>query len=613
MNSKKSLLKFQIGPVQDFIAAARSTRDLWSGSYLLSSIAAAALRELKAQGGEVIFPHIENQPLVEGQPASDNSDDRIAFLTPTLPNVLVALIPDDLDPNTIAAAAQGELTEIVNDVASFLEKFFKDNKSETVTYDPDRFKTQAARLLDVQWQVFPYADPKEIHDLASQLPKSEDFDVCKHVTQDSPLDDLWGPRNAIISWLLDGNKSLRQFHAWNTGEWKSGNNYIRDQLNGKEEAVFTVSNKLSEKQLSQLISELKLNAGSLKHGELLGTSTLIKRFWDNAHLTKIPNLPNDPDYLRKAHPMPNTHDIAQYKSDENPEPSGEPDKYFAVIAMDGDQMGQWISGQKFTSAITQTDHTEFCEILNDFSVNHAAGIVEDSTGKLIYAGGDDVLVMVPAAEAIHCAEDLRDAFVKYFTDKDTTKYASMDASVGIAIAHYKSPLQDVVQAAQDAEKRAKRKPKDGGIGRGAVAITIFKRSGEILEWGTKWNSAGTQLLENLLEDLKVKKLNKRFPHKLEAQLADYLSQSTSITTDSDFSSAFPDILEKEVTHTLSRNDGGNLGKTELAQFTKYWKSLEGTFEQNLKLLINLLRTAAWMARGTPDNESPPSNQQANPT
>ena len=34
--SVASLLKLQIGPVQDFIAQARSTRDLWSGSYLLS-------------------------------------------------------------------------------------------------------------------------------------------------------------------------------------------------------------------------------------------------------------------------------------------------------------------------------------------------------------------------------------------------------------------------------------------------------------------------------------------------------------------------------------------------------------------------------------------------
>ncbi len=32
----QALLKVQIGPVQEFIAQARSTRDLWSGSFLIS-------------------------------------------------------------------------------------------------------------------------------------------------------------------------------------------------------------------------------------------------------------------------------------------------------------------------------------------------------------------------------------------------------------------------------------------------------------------------------------------------------------------------------------------------------------------------------------------------
>ncbi len=39
----KSLLKLQIGPVQESIAQARSTRDLWSGSYLLSWLMAAGI------------------------------------------------------------------------------------------------------------------------------------------------------------------------------------------------------------------------------------------------------------------------------------------------------------------------------------------------------------------------------------------------------------------------------------------------------------------------------------------------------------------------------------------------------------------------------------------
>jgi hypothetical protein len=61
-----------------------------------------------------------------------------------------------------------------------------------------------------------------------------------------------------------------------------------------------------------------------------------------------------------------------------------------------------------------------------------------------------------------------------------------DCSVGIAIAHFKAPLQDVVRTAQAAEKRAKRNPDQGGLGRSAVAVTLMKRSGEIIEWGAKW-------------------------------------------------------------------------------------------------------------------------------
>jgi CRISPR-associated protein Cmr2 len=48
---KPAFLKVQIGPVQDFIAQARSTRDLWSGSYLLSWLMAAGLKALSAEIG----------------------------------------------------------------------------------------------------------------------------------------------------------------------------------------------------------------------------------------------------------------------------------------------------------------------------------------------------------------------------------------------------------------------------------------------------------------------------------------------------------------------------------------------------------------------------------
>ena len=50
------LLAIAVGPVQDFIAAARRTRDLWFGSDLLSEISRAVAKAVEDQRGRLIFP-----------------------------------------------------------------------------------------------------------------------------------------------------------------------------------------------------------------------------------------------------------------------------------------------------------------------------------------------------------------------------------------------------------------------------------------------------------------------------------------------------------------------------------------------------------------------------
>ncbi len=50
------LLAISVGPVQEFIVAARRTRDLWFGSYLLSEISREVAKAVENQGGCLIFP-----------------------------------------------------------------------------------------------------------------------------------------------------------------------------------------------------------------------------------------------------------------------------------------------------------------------------------------------------------------------------------------------------------------------------------------------------------------------------------------------------------------------------------------------------------------------------
>ena len=55
------LLQLALGPVQEFIAQARRSRDLWHGSHLLSEISRRAAATVARNGGQLIFPAIADQ------------------------------------------------------------------------------------------------------------------------------------------------------------------------------------------------------------------------------------------------------------------------------------------------------------------------------------------------------------------------------------------------------------------------------------------------------------------------------------------------------------------------------------------------------------------------
>lgn len=736
---KPAFLKFQLGPVQDFIAASRSIRDLWSGSYLLSWLMAAGLKALSAQIGPdaVIFPNLREQPLFDlhwrddlwskVNIGSETVWDSLGWrndglLTPNLPNVFLAVVPADRAnelADVVKTAIESEWRRIADAVWKHCEEkaLTDDEGNFTAAQRRQRFDGQVNRFLSLSWQVTRWPDS-----LQAALQLADDFGEGTPVTgagkrvqavvdmaqkqmpsghrdrrfyTDDTLTTLnnlglgWSVILALNSWELDAVRQTRAFAAANAGGWQVGTFSNKDALTGREEAVAggkawgARARALSGGPWSSLF----------KHDDWLSAPTLIKRVW---HVAYLAGEPWKLETGSREFPMPDTRSIARHdpfgrdddRENEDQFQKDSSDKHFAVLAFDGDEIGKWVSGEKtppfssqladyhdgskvqrcgakayferpeFTAflqskrPLSPSYHLQFSEALGNFALHCARRIVEAFAGRLIYAGGDDVVALLPADTALECARALHAAFQGRAVAHPTkgTLFSSVapgfltagakdgqgrpipflvpgpaaDASVGIAIAHFKAPLQDVVRAAQAAEKRAKRKPDQGGLGRGAVAVTLMKRSGEIIEWGAKWKD-GLDLHAALSKALESDRLSSKFPHRFAELLEAYTTDSTPlIKADRNLAAVggFPveEIVRREFEHCLARQRGAEfprereeadrLRATLLTALETYLGSLRAANSPNpsgappaervLRAVIGLCQTVAFAHRTAND-------------
>ncbi|MDR7420764.1 MAG: type III-B CRISPR-associated protein Cas10/Cmr2, partial [Armatimonadota bacterium] len=231
-----------------------------------------------------------------------------------------------------------------------------------------------------------------------------------------------------------------------------------------------------------------------------------------------------------------------------------PERYYALILLDGDRMGAWLSG---TEAHTRTTflkswhpnvasevkrlsnraladyvhalrppsparHAFISRALNGFAIRLARLIVEERyNGKLLYAGGDDLLAMVAIDDlldvlfALRCAysgiapgddvelKDLLDraqpgpevrlggghALLARGRRRELLRTMGPNAtlSAGAVIAHYAAPLGRVLRELRAAERRAK--ARDQG-NRNAFSVTLMKRAGGVSTFTSKWFPGG---------------------------------------------------------------------------------------------------------------------------
>jgi CRISPR-associated protein Cmr2 len=163
-----------------------------------------------------------------------------------------------------------------------------------------------------------------------------------------------------------------------------------------------------------------------------------------------------------------------------------PSPFYAVLMMDGDSLGQQMSSLDNQGKIAKS--------LNKFTAD-VQDVVQKNNGFLIYAGGDDVLALLPLEDALPCALACRKTYTNAFAGTGI----STTLSGAVIFAHVKIALGEVLRQAHHVlDDEAKE-----GAGRDAIAIRVLKPGGDHLTWAQPWEIAlqGEQLvLEKLIRD-----------------------------------------------------------------------------------------------------------------
>ncbi len=478
------LLALSVGPVQEFIAAARRTRDLWFGSQLLSEISKAAARAVADGGGALIFPAPNVTAELEPQ-----SPLKVA-------NVIVAEVLA-ADPQTVAREAKEAARECWRDIAgsAFL--------SSEHLIDRDIWADQVDDVIEFYSAWVPYttqtyqANRAAVMRLLADRKRCRDFLPAKGLAgvQKSSLDGL---RESVIRKGSLSGRSLRL----NQGEQLDAVGVVK-RVGGDAKKYPSVARVAADPWLRRLCKpEVERLTSVLPAGLFHEIDTSETR--GQPHFANFPyegtavyrsryaeiceEAGVDDDHLA---PLAKTiADLARVH--------GDPDPYLGVLVADGDRVGKAIAG------ITTPDaHRVFSNALAEFAAD-VRRVVNDHNGVLIYAGGDDVVAFVPKDRCLDCARALHDLFDQTMSVALPAQSARPTLSIGLAIAHFMEPREDLLAYGREAERHAKRqRPRDKNQReRNALAVHLVKRGGGPVEMRMNWEQGPVAHLNRLVSLLK---------------------------------------------------------------------------------------------------------------
>ena len=509
-----TVVSVSIGPVQEFIAAARRTRDFAFGSFLLAQLARTATKIIHPHAKPIVFP---------AAPEADAAN-KILYIHDS--SIAVPVLMDEVD-RALRALVETEIRRIVADkrlpdesilravahVRDVVEFYWASATHDTY---PEAYRDAeaglAARKSFRDFAAFPMGSslpkssitgtyesiiPEELHSPSQADRLFRDFrarsserlsgvDILKRLgdmgfAADFPSIAVMAARSALIrSGLYNAETNTldatfddawraidAEIHFHSTGESIEGRTYTRSPY---KECLF--ASRLGD----EIVDDHLVKQIALSH----------------ASFTRTFNLKLDKPY-------------------------------YAILQADGDRMGALIQECLHVVA-DERAHVAFSTALSQFSAA-VQTVVARYVGVMVYSGGDDVLALLPVQTAIPCAAAIQHAFVAAIQPVVQTYGlgTAPSVSVGVVVAHHMDPMSDVLQLVRQTESSAKKE-------RSSLAVAVSKRSGGVVAITGTWGSGIVARLTTLINDFASGVLPHGYAYELRALVDTLYRENTDDAT-----------------------------------------------------------------------------------
>jgi CRISPR-associated protein Cmr2 len=485
------MILFSIGSVQDFIIDSRKVEDLYNSSSILSDLIKKGISILiNHNNGKLVLPCLNVE--------RDN-----------IPNYFIIEYKSD--------ESMGQ------NIEKQLRDYYYDNFAEiisniTITDDlkeqgkkqlKEQGKKQLRDALDIYWVDYELQNGEGIHNNYKEIYKKlyryfdgvKNYKPIKVSFEEGKKCTICGKRNAIF---IGKNLSKGSQYIYNYNYLKENSlflllgklennisiNKIKNIIKDRKENYLCIDNKIDENKemLCSVCYFKRLYNKEMKIPSTaeISVSSWLRKVKDDEDYTYYENTFKEFYKITKDDKNLNTTDKASFRYTELWDSINTDDeksskllkklkdafeklqnknitKYFCIYRMDIDNLGKWMSGEyKEDDAVRLYEYQKelSCNI-NNFFMKIRSKIDQENLNDilLVYAGGDDMLVLLPVDEIYEFIKIIRDEFLDNVAIVKS-KYENITYSEGIFITHYKTPLGEVIRASKEEIEKLKNRFKE---------------------------------------------------------------------------------------------------------------------------------------------------------